>query len=316
MEDDEETSEVPGASCSTQSSQSSIIIYCFLPGMHSYIDGTKDWKTMKKTPEVPDASCCPKLSFVFLPGMHSYIDGTKNLANMKKELRFKLPRTPLKVLRGEQDQKDIRDIYHEVFQSPGTTTEDPDDHRGIDDESRRSSVSRDYITTDIGETSGEGRARYLGGHTSSIESIDSSYHDNPNNVDNASKDGTTGSVNLGSADGDIDVDSDGDFNRSSLPRDEVSETNDNDDDTDVYSYTISLRPDGTSATREDNTHDNDNNSVSQGDIEHLDIDATDANTGSISEEAIELQVMGQAHHPPHTNTDKEDSLSIDDSHAL
>ena len=88
------------------------------------------------------------------------------MANMKKELRFKLPRTPLKVLRGEQDQKDIRDIYHEVYQSPGTTTEDPDDHRDIDDESR-SSVSRDDVISDIGEVSDEGRARYLGGHASS-----------------------------------------------------------------------------------------------------------------------------------------------------
>ena len=217
---------------------------------------------------------------------------------MKKKLRSKLPRTPLKVLRGEQDQEDIRDIYHERFQSPGTTTEDPDDHRDIEDESRRSSLSRDYVTTDIGEVSDEGRARYL-------SDIDS--------------DGD-GDIDI-DGDGDGDIDGDGDSNvysnRSSLQRDEVSETdNDNDDDTDDYSNMCSLLLEGTSTT-EDNIHDNDNDSASQGEARRLDNDNTGyQTTGSVSEEAIELQVIGQAHHPPHTNSDQEDTLSRDDSHAV
>ena len=75
---------------------------------------------------------------------------------MKKQLRYQLPRTPLKVLRGEKDEEDIRDKYHERFQAPGTSTEDAEDYRDIDDESRRSSLSRDEVMTDIGEVSEEG----------------------------------------------------------------------------------------------------------------------------------------------------------------
>ena len=115
MEDDEETSEIPDASCSPRSST---IIYCFLLGTHSYIDGTKDMKRMKKL------------------------------------LRYELPRTPLKVLRGEQDEEDIEDKYFERFVPPTTTaTED------------------ENISTDIGEVSEEGMGRYLGGNTSSIGTI-------------------------------------------------------------------------------------------------------------------------------------------------
>ena len=271
--------------------------------------------------------------YCFLSGMNSYIDGTKNLANMRKQLRFQLPRTPLKVLRGEQDEEDIRDKYHERFQAPGTTTEDAEDYRDIDDESRRSSVSHEYVLSDIDEVSDEGMARYLGRDTSSIESIDSNSHeklDDPKNVDIALKDDTTGSVNKQIADDDNYKDSDGDTNRSSLQLDVVSETNDdNDDNPDVNSDTSSLQRHGTRATRDDGTHDNDNDdnhdididNASRGEARHLDNDDIDANTGyqttgSVSEEAIELQVMGQVHQPPNTDTDKEDELSRDDSHAL
>ena len=45
LEDEQETSAVPDASCP---SPNSTIIYWFLSGTHSYIDGTKDWKTTRK----------------------------------------------------------------------------------------------------------------------------------------------------------------------------------------------------------------------------------------------------------------------------
>ena len=137
MEDHEETSEVPDAICS---SQSSTIIYCFLSGTHSYIDGTKDWKTMKK------------------------------------RLRFELPKTPLKVLRGEPIQEDIQDLYHQRFQAPGTSTEEAEADQDEND------------TTDVGEVSEEGMERYLGGHTGPIDAVD--------NPPNAPEYDTTGSVNL------------------------------------------------------------------------------------------------------------------------
>ena len=41
-----------------------------------------------------------------------------------------------------------------------------------------------------------------------------------------------------------------------------------------------------------------------------------AQPDNVSEEAIELQVMGHAHHPPNLDTDKEDTLSSNDSHDV
>ena len=249
----------------------------------------------------------------------------KNLAIMKKELRFKLPCTPLKVLRGEKDGEDIRDR----FQVPDTTTEDAEDNRDIDDESRRSSVSRDYVITDIGEASDEGNARYPGRDTSSIESIDSNSHEkqgNPNNVDIVLKDDTTGSVNLEAADNDNY--NDGDTNvyskRSNLQRDEVNETNDDKaDNTDVYSDRSSLRQDDTIATREDTTYsndnddDHDNDNASREEARNPDNEDTNIDTGIISEEDFELQVMGQGHHPPNKdNSDEKNILSNDESIGL
>ena len=75
---------------------------------------------------------------------------------------FQIPHVPLKVLRGEQDQVDIQDQYYERFQAPGTTTEDAEDDKDIDDDSRRSSLSHEGITTDIGQVSEESMARCLG----------------------------------------------------------------------------------------------------------------------------------------------------------
>ena len=171
MEDDEETSEVPDALCFPQSSTK---IYClFFSETHSCIDGTKDWKTMKK------------------------------------RLRFLLPRTPLKDLRGEQDEEDLQDKYYNRFQAPGTTTEDAEDDRDIDDESRRSSLSHEGIPTDIGEASEEGGARYLGSSLDT-ENNPPNAPENPPNVPEYPPNGpenppiapnvqeydTTGSINL------------------------------------------------------------------------------------------------------------------------
>ena len=125
MEDDEEMLVGTDAQSSTQSS---IIIYCCLSGTHSYIDGTKDWKTMKK------------------------------------RLRFQMPHVPIKVLRGEQDQEDFRDQQYERFQAPGTTTEDAEDGKETDDESR---ISND----DIGDAGEEGRERCMSGSAGSLDSI-------------------------------------------------------------------------------------------------------------------------------------------------
>ena len=90
--------------------------------------------------------------FSFL-GTRTYIDGTKDLNTMKQRLRFQLPHTPLKVLRGEQDVEDIQDKYYEVF-IPPTTSDDTTDYR---------SDVTERVTTDSGDVSDEGMARYLGG---------------------------------------------------------------------------------------------------------------------------------------------------------
>ena len=107
LADNEETSEVPMPHVPLKVLQSSTV---FFQDTHSYIDGTKDWKTMKKRPEVPDVSCSTQSStiiYCFLSGTHSYIDGTKDWKTMKKRLRFQMPHVPLKVLRGKQDQEDV-----------------------------------------------------------------------------------------------------------------------------------------------------------------------------------------------------------------
>ena len=86
-------------------------------------------------------------SGLYFSGTHSYIDGTKKLANMKKRLQFLMPHVPLKVLRGQQDEEDIQDKYHERFQAPGTSTEEEANA------SMGSSSSHGDSTTDIGNVS-------------------------------------------------------------------------------------------------------------------------------------------------------------------
>ena len=167
--------------------------------------------------------------------------------------------------------------------------------------------------------------------TSSLESIDDNSHknqDNPNNVHNVLERDPTESINLETANNanNNDGDTDSFSNRSSVPQEEVSETNDDNDNTDVYSNTGSLRRDDTGdisgniTNDNDNSHGHDNDNTSGTEARHLDND-TDINTGyqtrgSVDEEAIELQVMGHAHHPPNLDTDKEDTLSSNDSHDV
>ena len=122
---------------------------------------------------------------------------------MKKRLRFLLPRTPLKDLRGEQDEEDLQEQYYNRFQAPGTTTEDAEDDRDIDDESRRSSLSHEGIPTDIGEASEEGGARYLGSSLDTENNPPNAPEYQPKyqpqippNAPNVQEHDTTGSINL------------------------------------------------------------------------------------------------------------------------
>ena len=170
------------------------------------------------------------------------------------------------------------------------------------------------------------------------QSIDSNSHDNPNqekpnNVDIASKDDTTGSVNLEISDDDNYNDGDGDIDDDGALTDDamsyVSNAVSTDDAMSYVSNAVSTDDTASNVSREgyegSNTGSIDNinlsDNASQGEARTLDNDDIDNNhgyqtMGSVSEEAIELQVMGQAHHPPHTDTDQEDSLARDDSDAL
>ena len=109
-----------------------------------------------------------------------------------------MPHVPLKVLRGEQEQEDVRDQHYERFKAPGTTTEDTEDDKYTDDDSR---TSNDDMAT-IGEADEEGEegmARYLGGRASSVDSViqfdnEIQNDQNQNTQENPEYD-TTGSVN-------------------------------------------------------------------------------------------------------------------------
>ena len=105
------------------------------------------------------------LNNFYLLGTRNYIDSTKDLNTMRKRLRFQLPNPPLKVLRGEEDVEDIQDKIFAAF-APPPTTDDTTDHKSdVTDDSLP-----DYVTTDIGDVSDEGMARFLGG--SNLGSID------------------------------------------------------------------------------------------------------------------------------------------------
>ena len=111
-----------------------------------------------------------------ISGTRSYIDGTKDWKTMKKRLRFQMPHVLLKVLRGQQDEEDIHDQYYERFQAPGTTTED-DNNDNDDDDDSRSSLSHEDITTDMGEDSDLCMDRYPALHADSINKANQSGND-------------------------------------------------------------------------------------------------------------------------------------------
>ena len=141
---------------------------------------------------------CQKL----IAGTHSYIDGTKDWKTMKKRLRFQMPHVPLKVLRGQQDEEDIQDQYYERFQAPGTTTEDDNNDKDDDDDSLRSGLSKEDGTTDMGEDSYESMDRYLGWHTDSVNGANPFGNDSnawgentPNSLRNILEYNTVESVN-------------------------------------------------------------------------------------------------------------------------
>ena len=100
-----------------------------------------------------------------LYGTYTYVDGTKNLINIKKRLRFLMPHTPLKVLRGE-DLSKMQDELHEAFPVPPTTTDDSDVTRD---------TFLDDVTTDIGDVTGIDMFRIAG-------SIDSSNRESLSSV--------------------------------------------------------------------------------------------------------------------------------------
>ena len=120
---------------------------------------------------------------------------------MKKRLRFQMPHVPLKVLRGQQDEEDIKDQLYERFKAPpGTTTEEEEERAAAADDSRTSHSSHEDITTDVGEVSEDGMARYLGRHTGAIDSANERVQNDQNNARNIPEYDTTGSINLEAAD--------------------------------------------------------------------------------------------------------------------
>ena len=109
-----------------------------------------------------------------------------------------MPHVPLRVARGQQDEEDVHDQYYERFQAPGTTTEEEAER--ADDDSGTSHSSHEDITSDVGEVSEEGMARYLGRHTGSIDSANERVQNDQNNTRNSPQYDTTGNVNLEAAD--------------------------------------------------------------------------------------------------------------------
>ena len=117
-----------------------------------------------------------------------------------------MPHVPLKVLRGQQDEKDIQDQSYERFQAPGTTTEEEEEEeeRATDDDSTTSHSLQEDITTDVGAVSKEGMERYLGRHSGAMHSanqVENDFGENQNyQNENTPQYDTTGSINQEAAD--------------------------------------------------------------------------------------------------------------------
>ena len=134
-----------------------------------------------------------------ISGTYSYIDGTKDWKMMKKRLRFRMPHVPLKVLRGQQDEEDIQDQHYERFQAPPGTSTEEEAERAAANDSRTSHSSHEDITTDVGEVSEEGMERYLGRHTGAMHGANQVDNDFGQN-ENVPQYDTTGSINQEAAD--------------------------------------------------------------------------------------------------------------------
>ena len=121
---------------------------------------------------------------------------------MKKRLRFQMPHVPLKVLRGQQDEENLQDNHYERFQAPGTSTEEEVERAADNDCTSHS--SHEDITTDVGEVSEDGMARYLERHTGvmhGVNQVEDDFVEIPNyQNENTPQYDTTGSVNLEAAD--------------------------------------------------------------------------------------------------------------------
>ena len=142
-----------------------------------------------------------------------------------------MPHVPLKVLRGGQEEEDIQDKYFDNFKAPGTTTEDAEDDNDIDDESRTSSLSIDDVNTDICETGEQGRERYLGGDTNSVDTVIQFDNEIQNHQDKNSQqnpDYNAGeSANLGA----VDVEAVAQVHHLSISRDDTENDSLSNDDT-------------------------------------------------------------------------------------
>ena len=159
--------------------------------------------SFKDSPSQPIHTCFPMIPrnefYLLFSGTHSYIDGTKDWKVMKKRLRFLMPHVPLKVLRGQQDEEDIQDQYYDRFQAPPGTSTEEEAERAADDDSTTSHSSHEDITTDVDEVSEDGIERYLGRHTGAMHNVNQVEIPNDQNENTPQYD-TTGSVNLEAAD--------------------------------------------------------------------------------------------------------------------
>ena len=111
-----------------------------------------------------------------------------------------MPHVPLKVLRDQQDEEEIKDQLYERFQvPPGTSTEEEAERAAAADDSRTSHSSHDEITTDVGEVSDDGIERYPGRHTGAmhgVNQVDDHFGEIQNYQNESTTEyDTTGSVN-------------------------------------------------------------------------------------------------------------------------
>ena len=109
-----------------------------------------------------------------------------------------MPHVPLKVLRDQQDEED-----QNYTVPPGTSTEE-EAERAAANNSGTSHSSDEDITTDVGEVSEEGMARYLGRHPGAMHGanqVDDDFCEIQNDQnENAPQYDTIESVNLEAAD--------------------------------------------------------------------------------------------------------------------